>query len=192
MKAREYAVALLLLCALGFGQSARSGRQDPNAESMQRKLQAIQQNAAARKPATTILTEAEINAWFASSYAQLPKGVHTLKISGDNGQVTGSAQVNFDEVKEGRSSNNPLMMLFGGTHDVQVVATGQATNGEATVHVQSVSLDGIEVPRTALEFFVDRYIKPKYPNVGLDSTFRPGYRIDSATVGAHQLTIVQK
>jgi hypothetical protein len=84
------------------------------------------------------------------------------------------------------------MSMFSGTHDVQVIANAQAQNGEAQVHVQSVSIDDVNIPRVALEFFVDHYLKPKYPDVGLDSTFRPGYRVDSARVGTHQLAIMQK
>jgi hypothetical protein len=44
----------------------------------------------------------------------------------------------------------------------------------------------------ALEFFVEHYITPKYPNVGLDSQFQLPNRIDTATVGYHKLTVTQK
>jgi hypothetical protein len=44
----------------------------------------------------------------------------------------------------------------------------------------------------ALEYFVSRYIHPKYPNLGIDSTFKLPDKIDSATVGSHQVTIIQK
>jgi len=35
--------------------------------------------------------------------------------------------------------------------------------------VRNVSIDNFVVPRGALEFFVSKYIAPKYPNVGIDS-----------------------
>jgi hypothetical protein len=44
----------------------------------------------------------------------------------------------------------------------------------------------------ALEYFVSKYITPKYPNIGLDSQFRLPNRIDTATVGYHKLTVTQK
>jgi hypothetical protein len=40
--------------------------------------------------------------------------------------------------------------------------------------------------------FVEKYLQPKYPGVGLDSKFALPARIDTATVGLHKLTITQK
>jgi len=39
---------------------------------------------------------------------------------------------------------------------------------------------------------VNRYIKPKYPNLGLENRFALPDKIDTATVGNHELTVVQK
>jgi hypothetical protein len=48
------------------------------------------------------------------------------------------------------------------------------------------------VPRFLLNLFVEKYLQPKYPELGLDSRFSLPDRIDSAVVGPHQLTIIQK
>jgi hypothetical protein len=40
--------------------------------------------------------------------------------------------------------------------------------------------------------FVEKYLKPKYPNIGIDSRFALPARVDSATVGLHKVTIIQK
>jgi hypothetical protein len=82
--------------------------------------------------------------------------------------------------------------MFSGTHDVKVTANASGTGGSGTVHVQDVEIDGITVPRIALEFFLDRYLKPKYPTIGLDSTFALPARIDNAVVGKHVLTLRQE
>jgi hypothetical protein len=187
---------ILLLTIAAAAQTAPRRAANPFADSMERKLQYIDQNSRRPQPnpTPTVLTEQEVNAWFASPYAKLPKGVRSLRLIGINGVVTANASIDFDTVKEGRGGGgfNPLMSMFSGTHDVQVIATAQAQDGQAQVHVQSASIDDVNIPRLALQFFVDHYLKPKYPNVGLDSTFRAGYRVDSASVGRHQLTIVQK
>lgn len=189
-------LGLCLLFALAAAaQTAPRRRSTPQADSMQRKLQYIDQNSRRSQPnpAPTVFSEQEVNTWFASPYAKLPKGVHSLRVSGVSGQITAQASIDFDEVKEGRGGGfNPLMSMFSGTHDVQVVAGAAAQDGAAHIHVQSASIDDVNIPRVALEFFADRYLQPKYPNVGLDSAFRPGYRVDFATVGRHQLTVVQK
>ena len=186
---------LLLFAAAAVAQTPRRTA-SPQADSMQRKLQYIEQNGEKSQPnpAPTVLTEQEVNAWFASPYAKLPKGVRSLRVTGLTGQVTATASIDFDAVKEGRGGGgfNPLMSMFSGIHDVQVVANASAQGGEAQVHVQSVSIDDVNVPRIALEYFVEHYLKPKYPNVGLDTTFDPGSRIDSASVDRHQMSVVQK
>lgn len=58
--------------------------------------------------------------------------------------------------------------------------------------MDSVSLDGVEVPRFVLEMFVEKYLKPKYPNIGIDSRFALPARVDAATVGLHKVTVTQK
>ena len=69
-------------------------------------------------------------------------------------------------------------------------AHGAARQGY--VHVDSVSLDGVEVPRFVLQLFVEKYLQPKYPNIGLNSQFKLPVKIDTATVGQQKLTVTQK
>lgn len=162
--------------------------------SMQSKLQHIESNGAAVEPDQTPVefTEQEINAYLASGQLKLPAGVRSLRLQGQPEIVTGTARVDFDEIKAGRSSYNPLLSVFEGVHDVVAVAHARGAGGEGLVHLDSVSLDGVEIPRFALQMFVEKYLQPKYPNIGLDSRFPLPDRIDTATVGSHQLTITQK
>ena len=67
-----------------------------------------------------------------------------------------------------------------------------ARGGEGKVSVRDVSIDGFSVPRMALEYFVSKYITPKYPNVGIDSQFKLPDKVDLATVGYHKFTVTQK
>jgi len=95
-------------------------------------------------------------------------------------------------LRENQRSANPFMSMFSGTHDVTVETDAAGSAGQGKVHVSTVSLDGTEIPRMALQFFVERYLTPKYPNVGLDSQFKLPNRIDGATVGYHKISLVQK
>ena len=123
----------------------------------------------------------------------MPTGVENVKSSGKPGMVTAVTRVDFDKITAGKSSMNPLMMLFSGQHDVTVTADAQGSQGRATVNVQTVEIDGVTVPRAALEFFVSRYLQPKYGNsVGLNNNFLMPSHVDSATVGNNTLTLTQK
>ncbi len=86
-----------------------------------------------------------------------------------------------------------FLALFTGTHHVTITAQAYAANGVGSLHVESVMFDGVEIPRLALEYFADRYLRPRYGNaVGLDSTFHLPSRVDTAILGNDQVTITQR
>jgi hypothetical protein len=186
-----------LLAAQQSNAPAASGTQaiyQAEAKSAQKNFDHIEQNGARAKPdqTPTVITENQLNAWFASGQAKLPQGVKKLQLRGNPGVISGTAFVDFDEITAGRRSGNPLLGLFTGTHQVEATAHAQGSAGQGQVHIDSVSLDGVPVPRVALQFFVDKYIKPKHPEIGLDTTFQLPNKIDIATVGVRNLTITQK
>lgn len=164
------------------------------ADSMQTKLEHIQENGEQAHPdqAPTIMTEEEVNDYIAAGRITLPQGVKKLRMEGRSGIVTAFLNVDFDEIRAGQNSSNPLLSVFSGQHDVRVEADAAGSGREGRVHVREVTIDGFSVPRMALEYFVSKYITPKYPNVGIDSQFQLPNKIDLATVGYHKLTVTQK
>jgi len=191
------ACILVAVFAIALWSQAASHTQatyDAAGHSAERKFDHIEQNGKLAHPDSTptVLTEREINAWFSSGQADLPKGVRNLKLQADPGIIHGTADVDFDQVTGGRYSANPLMSLFSGVHQVTADAHAEGTNGMGQVHIDSVSLDGVAVPHMALEYFVDHYIHPKYPDLGIDNRFKLPNKIDRADVGSHQVTVIQR
>ncbi len=183
-----------LLCVLLFAVAASANKASPELASVNRKITHLEANGRAThpNPAPTVLTEGEINAYLASDEVQFPAGVESVQLSGTPGEITGTAKVDFDKVRAGIHSSNPLLSIFSGVHSVDVDARAYGRGGQGYVHVDSVSLDGIEVPEFVLRLFVEKYIQPRNPNIGIDSQFKLPDRIDSAVVGQHQVTLVQK
>lgn len=140
----------------------------------------------------TLLTEQEINSYLASDRVQLPAGIESVRLVGTAGRITGRCRVDFDRVRAGQGNSNSLLRLFSGVHDVVVEAQASGSNHRGRVHVNSVMIDGIEVPQFVLELFVDKYVTPRYPGVGLDSAFALPDKIETATVGQHEVTVLQK
>jgi hypothetical protein len=186
-------ISVILLCIAVFFCAA-GGATSRDAASMQRKLDYLETNSRSPHPnqKPTIFTEQEVNAYLASDYVKLPAGVQSVKLVGESEVVTGTLRVDFDRIREGIHSSNPLLSMFSGVHDVIVVTHAHGKGGRGYVHVDSVSLDGVEVPHFVLELFVEKFLTPKYPEIGLDSQFALPDKIDSAVVGEHQLTVVQK
>ncbi|SRR5436190_9230356 len=200
MNPRLYPILAGVLLCLSVALTAQSAKTKPQkklspaAARMQQKLDHIEQNAKAKPVDTrpTQLNEDEVNAWVAEGMLKLPKGVKKAVFNAQSGTIRCDANVDFDEITAGQHSFNPLLMIFSGTHDISVAGGADAQGGTGHVHIQSASLDGIDIPRAALELFVNRYLKPKYPNVGLDSEFKMPDRIDTATVGNHYVVLTQK
>lgn len=191
MKTVRFTIALLICCLCAAGQQAGSHRL---ADSMQRKLNHIEQNGKLAHPdeTPTVMTEEEINDYFAAGRVKLPQGVKKVSFQGQSGLLTTLATINFDEIRAGQHSSSPLLSLFSGTHNVRIESDAAASGGKAKVHIRTVSIDGVDVPRMALEYFINKYLKPKYPNVGMDSEFQLPDKIDIATINYHKLTVTQK
>ena len=187
----KYSAILILLC-LPLSIVAKSVSRD--LASAERKIDRVEANGRSPRPnqTPTVFTEAEVNAYLASDNVRLPAGVESVKLEGEDGVITGHARVDFDRIREGAHSSNPLLSVFSGVHDVVVVAHAHGAEGRGHVHVESVSIDDMEVPHFVLQLFVDKFLTPKYPDLGIDSQFVLADRIDSASVGTHELTIIQK
>ena len=187
---------VLPFALLGLSQQTPPSVERHTAEfrSMQQKLAWMKQNAARAHPDNTPveLTEPEVNAYFNEGGVKLPKGVSQVHLTSRPGVIDGHAHVDFEQVMQGRGSSNPLYSLFTGSHDVHVVADAAGVNGTASIKVESVALDDVAVPQWTLEFFVQRYLTPRYPNVGMTSTFKLPLRIDSAAVESGKVRLVQR
>ena len=164
------------------------------ADQFATRLHHIQQNGLSATPDTapTVLPDDEGNAYFAAGRVKLPASVQQLRYSTTPGTVNAVARIDFDALTQNSTSSNPLLSLFSGVHDVRVIADASAQSGTATVTAQSVEIDGIAVPRMALEYFVNKYLTSKYPNVGMTSHFKLPSRVDSAKVEAAKVTVYQR
>lgn len=164
------------------------------AQRFQQKMDAINENAMREPRSTrpTVLTDEEGNAWFAEGGVKLPNGVKKLTYKNENGTIVANTTVDFDQITSGKHSYNPLLLLFTGTHDVTVTATASGDRGTANVKIESAELDGATIPRPALQFFVEKYVQPKYPHVSLDNHFIMPAHIDTAVVGNGEVTLTQK
>ena len=58
----------------------------------------------------------------------MPDGVKAVRFVLTPGTVTAYTRVDFDEITAKARSRNPLLAIFSGTHDVQVVA--EASGGK--------------------------------------------------------------
>ncbi len=196
MKTKHCLPFLLLVITVAAADQHQPSRDNHSPEfgSIEAKLAYLKQNAARSHPdpKPTDLTEPEVNAYFNEGGVKLPRGVSHVRLTSQPALIDGHAQVDFEAITQGRGAGNPLYSLFTGTHDVHVVAQASGASGTGTIRVQSVELDSIQVPPFLLQLFVQHFITPKYPNVGMTSTFKLPLRIDTAIVDRGHVRLTQK
>lgn len=188
-----FVIFVALAVALGISAPEDTGAAAA-AKRMERKLDYLVHNSRrpSPDPKPTVLTQEEVNAYFSEGKVQLPQGVQSVTFQGEPGRITAVARVDFDEVRRGRQSANPLLAVFTGVHDVKVAAQAEGAEGKGVVKVESVAIDGVTVPRVLLELFVERFVQPRYPKVGLESEFQMPARIHTALVGQEQISLIQR
>ena len=151
-------LCLVMVMAVGLSLAWSAGSNPEAATSAQRKVDHIEANAKLVQPdpKPTEFTEQEINAYITSDKIQLPDGVQSVHLVGIDGVVTGTSRVDFDKLRGASKSSNPLLSIFSGVHDVEVQAHARGSGGTGIIHVDSVMLDGAEIPHFLLELFVEK------------------------------------
>jgi hypothetical protein len=192
MKTRSSLIVLIL--ALAVLAVAQQANHSSAFRSMAQKIASL--NANSKKshpdPKPVEITDAEANAYFNEGGVKLPKGVSNVRLAALPGQIDGRAQIDFEPIMQGKGSSNPLYGMFSGQHEIHATSQASGSNGEGTIKIQSVEMDGIQIPQFALEWFVERYLTPKYKNVGMTSTFKLPLRIESAVVEAGKVKLIQR
>lgn len=177
---------------VGAAQAARAS--DGPAAPLQRKIDYLIANGEKPRPdpRPTVLTDAEVDAYMNSGRLKIPAGISDIHLVTAVGEATATAKIDFDKLLARERRANPLWTLFSGIHDVKVLSRVWGKDGMGNVQVMKVWFDGREVPRFALEFFLEHYLKPRVPQASLDSRFKMPARIWTATVTRGKTTLVQK
>jgi hypothetical protein len=166
------AVALLLPAASSDYVSAR------------RKLADIESE---RLPSGTrvTLTPAELTA-YAQHEADVsaPGAVRQTRLTLGSNAATGFAVINFLKLKQ--AGGNPpgwfLSKLLDGEREVEVAASFQSANGTARVKVERVTISGLTIEGNVLQFLVNNYVRPLYPEARIDEPFELDHRVDRFVV----------
>jgi hypothetical protein len=191
--ATAFLIAVALLVRVDAGDSPASDQRSL-ADSLERKVVYLRENGARPRPdpRPTVLTDQEVDAYMNSGRLKIPDGISDIHLSTTVGEATATAKIDFDRLTRDVRKNSMLWQLFTGVHAVKVRCGVWGKDGMGNVHVQNVWLDGHEIPRFALEFFLDHYLKPKVPQASLDSRFRMPVRIRTATVTNGKTTLLQR
>jgi hypothetical protein len=158
-------------------------------QSVRRKLDQIENDRL--KPGTRMeLTAQEINAYVLK---EAPEGVRNPKVHLlAPGLAKGTALVDFGKLRRAQGYEPGWIMskLLDGERPISVTARIRSSRGSATVDVQSAQISGMTLDGKMLEFLIQNFLIPAYPDAVVGQPFELGHRIDRLDVQPSAVAVV--
>ena len=190
---------LLLNCLfLAPGRTAESNPElSPEAaQAAAGKLQRVREDSrAGRSFGSVRISQAEANSYLSYEVGpSLPSGVSEVRLEFRPTRPRGTAQVDFDKLRAASSAPpSPVFdYLLRGVHTLGVEGTLYGSQGVGEFQLETVRLDDIPVPEFVVEFLIERYLKPRYPNAVLNRSFLLPYSIETLNVEAGSVLLVAR
>jgi hypothetical protein len=168
-------ILILILAA-----SALLSAADPVGISVSRRLDLIESGKA--KPGSVFrFTSAELNAWVrVKAPTIIHEGFRQPRLVLGNGEASATALIDFLEVRHasGVETNWLVAKLIEGEKLVRARASIQSAHGKATVHLLRVEIGGLAVTGAPLDFLVQNFFLPFYPDAKIDEPFELAGNVD--------------
>jgi hypothetical protein len=171
---------ILAMIAMAAALSAA----DPLAEQANRKIELIQ-NGKARPGSVLVFTAAELNAFArVQAHEVVPEGLRQPKLQLGDGIATGEALVDFLKLRHsaGVETNWLIAKLIQGEKRVSASVEIQSKQGRATVHLTRAEIGGLVVSGATLDFLINAFLLPLYPNAKIDEPFELAHGVDRIEV----------
>ena len=161
--------------------------------SVEAKFHALQTGAyplGARVP----FTSQELNAYIS---AEIPvvigPGVRNARVETDNGNIVrGFADIDFVKLRQsqGEKPNWLMSQLLAGQRPVKIVVRVNSSYGRARVDVVQVSVSGIVAEGRTLDFLINHFVVPTFPDIKVGREFALDYNIDRLDVRPGRVSVV--
>jgi len=134
------------------------------------------------------LSEVELESYVLYSLAaDIPAQIDSFDVQLGQDTVAADTQLTF----AANATGNPVVDTFiGGTHNLFLKGRLVAREGRGKFDLEEVRVDGIPVPNILIQALVDRYVKPKYPEVDLKEPFEMPWGIEELKLEPGKATVV--
>jgi hypothetical protein len=160
--------------------------------SAEAKIEQIESDRAPRG-ARVVFSATELNAYVEHQVPTVTQGVRQprLELVGQ-GVARGSALVDFAKLRtsEGHPPGWLLSKLLEGEHPVSVTGLIRSSGGQAIVDVQQVEISGVSISGSALDFLIQHFVLPLYPDAVVDRPFALAHGVDRVQVEAGRVIVV--
>lgn len=202
MKKAVCIAAVVLVVGIGTIFAVRSfiakpvaAQSEPPSErkagELQVKIDAVRKAETAtesRQPVTVEVSEEELASYVLFSLKEeIPAKVDSIDVQLTPGTVSAETRMTFGN----DPTKNPMIdVLISGTHRLFVKGKLSAAGGKGKFVLEEARVDGIPVPIVLIETLIDRYVKPKYPDVKLDEPFLMPWGIEDLSIAENKASIV--
>jgi hypothetical protein len=156
------------------------GAADPVAAGVSKRLDLIE-SGQARPGSVFRFTPAELNTWVrVKAPTVITDGFRQPQLVLGNGEATATALIDFLKVRHanGIETNWLIAQLIQGEKLVKARASIQSAHGRATVRLVRVEVGGLAVTGAALDFLVQNFFRPFYPEAKIDEPFDLAGNVD--------------
>jgi len=184
MRRRDWPLLVLIFPLIGA----------PTADyvSVRQKLDLIESDKL--KPGSRVtLSARELNAYVANSVTEYAlQGVRNPKLELGEGSASGSALIDFLKLRQATGDSPGWIMsrLLAGERPVRVTALVESGAGRATVNVQRVEIGGVAIEGKMLEYLIENYVIPQFPDAKVGKPFELAHRIDRLEVKPNAVGVV--
>jgi hypothetical protein len=185
----------LAAAALVYGASPR--QLSPALVSAQNKIHRIETNQWPRSKSIPFTAEELLAIGLTDAVTTFPGVLHNAQLQLASGGATGTATVDFDQLRrlsstKSSTSNWLLSKLLTGRHPVSVTVKVSSGKGQMTVHPESVSIAGLTASGNTLQFLIQNFLLPRYPNAVVDRPFRLAENIERIDVTPAAAVVVAR
>ena len=177
----------------GFVVESASAQAEPSeadSEALQAKVNAIKLGEKAgegRQPARVEVSESELESYVMFALRErIPARVDSIAVRLTPGSVAADTKLTF----ESNPTKNPMIdVLISGTHRFFLKGQLSAADGQGKCVLEEARVDGIPVPVVFIETLLEKYVKPRYPQVKLDQAFTMPWGIEALTITEGKATV---
>jgi hypothetical protein len=148
------------------------------------------------KPGTVVLlTPAELNAWARVKVPEaIPQGLRNPVLELGPGEANASALVDFLKMRSGQGKETGWLMskLIEGERPLRIWIRMTSGGGRATVYLTRVDLSGATISGRTLDFLIDNFFKPLYPDAKIGEPFELGYSMERIEIQPSGVRIFMK
>lgn len=126
-----------------------------------------------------------------------PEAVKQPSLRLGHNTATATAVVDFDRLRQnsagkGESGSWLYSQLLTGEHPIGVTVDISSSAGTMTIHPTAVTVSGVTLSGTGLEFLLKNFVLPHYPDAVIDRPFALSDHIDRIEVNPGSAVVVRK